>query len=57
MRAVCTSCHDDTTVTLPHVLGQTSGTTELCASCHTTGLTFGPDQVHRPGRPGPFPVE
>lgn len=57
-RAVCTTCHDDTAVTLPHVLNQTvSPTTELCASCHTTGLTFGPDRVHRPGRPGPFPTE
>jgi len=57
-RAVCTTCHDDTTVTLPHVLNQTiSPTSELCASCHTTGLTFGPDRVHRPGRPGPFPTE
>jgi OmcA/MtrC family decaheme c-type cytochrome len=64
IRAVCTACHDDTTVTLPHVLNQTitgtgqpPGGTELCASCHTTGLTFGPDRVHRPGRPGTFPTE
>jgi OmcA/MtrC family decaheme c-type cytochrome len=57
-RAVCTTCHDDTTAVLPHVLNQTvSATSELCASCHATGLTFGPDRVHRPGRPGTFPTE
>lgn len=64
IRAVCTTCHDDTTTTLPHVLSQTifgagnpSWGTELCATCHSTGLTFGPDRVHRPGSPGPFPTE
>lgn len=46
MQAVCTSCHGDQTFTAPHVANQTSGTVELCAQCHTTGLLLGPDFAH-----------
>lgn len=46
MQAVCTACHGDQTFTAPHVANQTTGTTELCAQCHTTGLLLGPDFAH-----------
>jgi OmcA/MtrC family decaheme c-type cytochrome len=50
MTATCTSCHDDTTFTAPHVANQTVGGVERCAVCHTTGLLLGPDFAHEPVR-------
>ncbi len=58
IQAVCTACHfssDTIAFTAQHVADQTSGTIELCAQCHTTGLLLGPDFAHQPIRP--FPVD
>jgi OmcA/MtrC family decaheme c-type cytochrome len=53
-RAACTACHDDPVFPGTHILQQTTGSasnpTELCATCHTTGLPFGPDFAHEPLR-------
>jgi OmcA/MtrC family decaheme c-type cytochrome len=56
--SACVTCHSDTATiafTLPHVASQTTGTTELCGQCHTSGLLIGPDFAHQPVRS--FPAE